>query len=123
MTKYVSIMRGMVKYRWNPGENQRIMITIISGTNRQGSNTGKVAAQYLQLLKNKGIDAKFVSLEGMDVNERNAGIQKLEKDILIPTDKFIFIFSPSEICSFLELPNSMANEAEDQLKIRLRFAA
>ncbi|MEO5681778.1 MAG: NADPH-dependent FMN reductase [Chitinophagaceae bacterium] len=67
------------------------MITIISGTNRQGSNTGKVAAQYLQLLKKKGIEAQFVSLEGLDVNQRNPAIQKLEKDILIPTDKFIFI--------------------------------
>ena len=67
------------------------MITIISGTNRHGSNTGKVAAQYLQLLSNKGADAKFVSLEGLDVSERNAAIQKLEKEILIPTDKFIFI--------------------------------
>jgi NAD(P)H-dependent FMN reductase len=67
------------------------MITIISGTNRKGSNTGKIAAQYLQLLHNKGVEAKFVSLEGLDVNERNASIQELEKDILIPTDKFIFI--------------------------------
>jgi chromate reductase len=67
------------------------MITIISGTNRHESNTGKVAAQYLQLLHNKGVEAKYVSLEGLDVNERNAAIQKLEKDILIPTDKFIFI--------------------------------
>jgi chromate reductase, NAD(P)H dehydrogenase (quinone) len=67
------------------------MITIISGTNRHGSNTGKVAAQYLQLLRDKGVDAKFVTLEGLDVNERNPAIQKLEKDILIPTDKFIFI--------------------------------
>ncbi len=67
------------------------MITIISGTNRQGSNTGKVAAQYLQLLKNKGVDAKFLSLEGLDVNERSPAIRQLEKDLLIPTDKFIII--------------------------------
>jgi chromate reductase len=67
------------------------MITIISGTNRPGSNTEKVAAQYLQLLKDKGVEAKFVSLVGLDVNERNPAIKILEKDILIPTDKFIFI--------------------------------
>jgi chromate reductase len=67
------------------------MITIISGTNRQGSNTGKVAAQYLQLLKQKGVEANFVSLEGLDVSERNPSIKKLETAILIPTDKFIFI--------------------------------
>jgi len=67
------------------------MITIISGTNRHDSNTGKVAAQYLQLLQQKGVDARLVSLEGLDVNERNPSIQQLEKDILIPTEKFIFI--------------------------------
>lgn len=67
------------------------MITIISGTNRHGSNTGKVAAQYLQLLQQKGIAANFVSLEGLDVSQRNPAIQQLETEVLIPTDKFIFI--------------------------------
>jgi len=67
------------------------MITIISGTNRPGSNTGKVAAQYLQLLGKKGIDAKFLTLEGLDVHQRSPNIQNLEKEVLIPTDKFIFI--------------------------------
>lgn len=67
------------------------MITIISGTNRHGSNTGKVAAQYLQLLQEKGITANFVSLEGLDVSERNPAIQQLENGVLIPSDKFIFI--------------------------------
>jgi chromate reductase len=67
------------------------MITIISGTNREGSNTGKVAAQYLQLLKNKGVAARLVSLVGLNVHERNAGIEKLEKEALVPADKFIFI--------------------------------
>lgn len=67
------------------------MITIISGTNRQGSNTGKVAAQYLQLLQQKGVEAKLVSLVGLNVNERNPDILQLEKEVLIPTEKFIFI--------------------------------
>jgi len=67
------------------------MITIISGTNRPGSNTGKVATQYLQLLGKKGIDAKFLTLEGLDVHQRSPNIQNLEKEVLIPTDKFIFI--------------------------------
>ena len=67
------------------------MITIISGTNRHGSNTGKVAAQYLQLLQQKGVAANFVSLEGLDVSERNPAIQQLENEVLIPSDKFIFI--------------------------------
>lgn len=67
------------------------MITIISGTNRPGSNTIKVAEQYLQLLSDKGIPANFISLEGLNVQERNLDIVKLERDYLIPSDKFIFI--------------------------------
>lgn len=67
------------------------MITIISGTNRKGSNTLKVATQYLQLLRNKGQDPQFISLEGLDVSERNDAIRQLETSILLPSDKFIFI--------------------------------
>ena len=67
------------------------MITIISGTNRPGSNTGKVAAQYLSLLQKKGVDAHLVSLVGLNVSERNPAIIQLEKEVLIPTTKFIFI--------------------------------
>ena len=67
------------------------MITIISGTNRKGSNTEKVAVQYRKILQSRGIEPVFVSLVGLDVNERNPQILQLEKDILIPTEKFIFI--------------------------------
>lgn len=65
--------------------------TIISGTNRPGSNTIRVARQYENLLKAKGVDTNFVSLENLDVNYRNEALIKLEKDILIPTTKFIFV--------------------------------
>ncbi len=65
--------------------------TIISGTNRAGSNTIRVAKQYLALLKNKGVETRLVSLEGMNVNERNDDLRQLEKDVLIPTSKFIFV--------------------------------
>lgn len=68
-----------------------ILYTIISGTNRKGSNTLKVAEQYKQLLDEKGIEASLVSLENLDVNERNPAILKLEDEILIPSKKFIFV--------------------------------
>lgn len=67
------------------------MITIISGTNRKGSTTLKVAKQYRQLLHEKGIETGFVSLEGLDVSCRNDAIVHLEQTVLIPTGKFIFI--------------------------------
>lgn len=67
------------------------MYTIISGTNRNGSYTIKIAGQYRQILAEKGIKASLVSLEHLDVSKRNAAIRKLEEDILIPATKFIFI--------------------------------
>lgn len=65
--------------------------TIISGTNRSGSNTLKVARQYQQLLKNKGVEATVVSLEGVDLNQKTKDWAEVEREVLVPTDKFIFI--------------------------------
>ncbi len=65
--------------------------TVISGTNRPGSNTITVARLYQRLLEKKGIPARFISLEGMDVNNRNDQLKQLEKEVLIPTRKFIFV--------------------------------
>ena len=65
--------------------------TVISGTNRSGSNTIRVAKQYFRLLEEKGVAVRFVSLEDMDVNKRNDALRALEKEILIPTTKFIFV--------------------------------
>ena len=67
------------------------MYTIISGTNRVGSYTEKVAAEYQRLLKEKSIDAGILSLVNLDVLTRTAGLIKVENEILIPTQKFIFI--------------------------------
>ena len=75
------------------------MYTIISGTNRAGSNTLKVARQYRALLKEKGIDAGLLSLENVNVLIRDNHFEKMEKEILIPTDKYIFI-SPEYNGSF-----------------------
>jgi len=67
------------------------MYTIISGTNRKGSNTIKIAEQCQQLLTEKGVEALLVSLVNLDVSKRNEDIKKLERDILIPSEKFIFV--------------------------------
>ena len=67
------------------------MYTIISGTNRMGSHTEKVAEEYQRILKNKNIDANIFSLKGLDTLHRSEGILKAETEILIPTEKFIFI--------------------------------
>ncbi|HUZ57881.1 MAG TPA: NAD(P)H-dependent oxidoreductase [Hanamia sp.] len=67
------------------------MYTIISGTNRRGSHTLKVAEGYQRILKDKQINANIFSLENFDVLHRSAEFLKYEKEILIPTKKFIFI--------------------------------
>ena len=75
------------------------MITIISGTNRPGSNTEKVAREYQQVLKEKGLETGFLSLEGINVMRYDAAFAKLEEEILIPTTHFIFV-SPEYNGSF-----------------------
>ena len=67
------------------------MYTIISGTNRKGSNTLKVAKEYHRLLKGKGIEVQLFSLENVNLLHRDHDFEKIEKEILLPTDKFIFI--------------------------------
>jgi len=67
------------------------MYTIISGTNRIGSHTEKVADEYLRILKGKNIDAGILSLKNLDVLNRSPEFIKIENEILIPTRKFIFI--------------------------------
>ncbi len=67
------------------------MITIVSGTNRLGSNTLKVATEYQRILAEKGIKANIFSLEGINLMERDAAFEKIEKEIIIPAKFFIFI--------------------------------
>ena len=65
--------------------------TIISGTNRKISKTLQVAKQYQQIFKQKEIDAGLLSLEDWTYLERTAAYEKLEKEILIPTTKYILV--------------------------------
>ncbi len=71
--------------------DQYMIYTIISGSNRQGSYTEKVAEIYYQLLKQRNVKATILSLKNVDVLNRTPGFLQIENEILIPTDKFIFI--------------------------------
>ena len=75
------------------------MTTIIAGTNRQGSNTKKIALEYRRLLKEKGIGTNFFSLEGVEVWKQDAAFERIEAEIIIPTKQFIII-SPEYNGSF-----------------------
>jgi len=67
------------------------MYTIISGTNRPNSKTLKVAKVYQGILLQKGIEANLLSLEGLNVLERNPAYKKIEQEVIIPTTRFIFV--------------------------------
>lgn len=67
------------------------MYTIVSGTNRAGSNTLKVATAYQQFLKEKHIEANILSLEGLDFINDKKKLAEIERQIIIPTQKFLFI--------------------------------
>lgn len=67
------------------------MYTIISGTDRQGSHTEKVAKEYQRILKEKNIEASIFSLHNNIVTKRTSDFIVAENNILIPTTKFIFI--------------------------------
>jgi chromate reductase len=67
------------------------MYTIISGTNRRASKTLKMAHVYRNLLLQRGVQASLLSLEGLNVLERNPEYVAIEEEYLIPAPKFIFI--------------------------------
>lgn len=67
------------------------MYTIISATNRTGSHSEKVAGVYHKICGGKGIDARLLTLVGLDVLERNSAFIMIENELLIPSQKFIFI--------------------------------
>lgn len=68
------------------------MITIISGTNRKGSMTFKVAKLYYKMVNERTDEAHLLSLENLNVWDRNnPELKKLEEEILIPSEKFVFI--------------------------------
>jgi len=67
------------------------MITIIAGTNRHDSMTLRTANLYYKLLSEHTPDVQLLSLEHKHVWERSHEMIELEKQYLIPAQKFVFI--------------------------------
>lgn len=75
------------------------MITLVSGTNRPNSWTRKVAEVYKSRLELKQIEYQFLDLHDLPVGifstsmyqDKCPEFAQLEKDILYPTSKYIFI--------------------------------
>jgi hypothetical protein len=91
------------------------MITIVSGSNRPGNNTQKIAKAYFQILNDLHVDCKLLSLETNTVHTRNADFERVEKEFLIPAEKFIFVF----VLMYLNI----SNEFENLTKLRKIFIA
>lgn len=64
---------------------------IISGTNRKESNTFKIGLYYQESLAGRNITADLLSLEDMDLSSRTEQYERMEKDLLIPARKFVFL--------------------------------
>jgi chromate reductase, NAD(P)H dehydrogenase (quinone) len=64
---------------------------IISGTNRKDSNTIRIALYYQKALEHRDIRSEIISLEAMDLTERNTAFIKMEQELIIPAQKFIFV--------------------------------
>lgn len=67
------------------------LYTVISATNRPNSNTLKVARQYEQLLKDRDVEVRLMTLEGWKWFSRNPEFAKIESEMLAPTTKFVFV--------------------------------
>ncbi len=67
------------------------MYTIVSGTDRPGSNSLKVAREYQRLLEEQGVSTALLSLEGMSLQRRDAAFEQMEETLIRPAEKLIFI--------------------------------
>lgn len=65
--------------------------TIISGTDRKNSNTKKAALEYQRLLGDKGIAAKMLALDEVDVLCNKQAFKEAEAEFLIPAEKIIIL--------------------------------
>jgi chromate reductase, NAD(P)H dehydrogenase (quinone) len=65
--------------------------TIISGTNRQGNNTKKVAKAYQSILQQKGVDVQLLALDEVDITLKDGSFAQMQETFLLPAQKFIIV--------------------------------
>ena len=77
-----------------------MMISIISATNRRNSNTLNVAREIERFISEIGPAPAFFNLEDLPGNlfvpemytdDKSEAFKKIEKEILIPSQKFVFV--------------------------------
>ncbi|MBL7726949.1 MAG: NAD(P)H-dependent oxidoreductase [Dinghuibacter sp.] len=67
------------------------MICIVSGTDRPGSNTRKIAEHYHQVLRSLGQHPVFLSLETLQSLKKDDFFTKMEQEMLVPATRYIFV--------------------------------
>jgi chromate reductase len=67
------------------------MITVIAGTNRNDSMTLRVAQVYHKLISEHTEHVHLLSLQGINVWERNEQLSEVEEKWLVPAEKFVFV--------------------------------
>src|SRR5690606_25857444 len=87
------------------------MITLISATNRNDSNTLKVAQHYHEVLLGMGVVVSLLSLKDVELHYRSPDLIKIEAELLIPSDKFIFVI-PEYNGSFPGVLKSMIDHTD-----------
>jgi NAD(P)H-dependent FMN reductase len=90
-------MDEVLKARSNSEMKERI--TVIAGTNREASNSSKVAEEYARLLNDKGADAQVFNLREMPhdflasdmYGLRSEEVERIVEKYIQEVDKYIFI--------------------------------
>ncbi|NND07664.1 MAG: NAD(P)H-dependent oxidoreductase [Saprospiraceae bacterium] len=93
-------MAGLISYLYLQAQT---MITIISGTNRQDSETEKVAAiiydlvntssdEEVKLLVLTDLPLDFISSDMYRPSGQHADITSIQNEFMLPADKFWFVF-------------------------------
>ncbi|NDC39934.1 MAG: NADPH-dependent FMN reductase [Chitinophagia bacterium] len=95
----------------NFASKQKHLITIISGTNRTGSVSLRMAGLYATILESMEVPHKVLSLEHQAVWEKTPTMQQLEQEYLIPAEKFIFIL-PEYNASYPGIVKTMIDNSD-----------
>lgn len=87
------------------------MITLISGTNREDSNTLRIAQHYYEVFRKAGADIHLLSLKDLPVHFRSPELIAVENELLIPANKFVFVI-PEYNGSFPGVLKSMIDHSD-----------
>ena len=97
------------------------MLTLFHGTARPNSNSEKIATIYDELLWEMNIPHQFFTLQNAPETifnktfhaPKHPDLAEIERRILIPTSKYIFIISNGDVMVFR--PNTLTSSSQSEL--------